>query len=197
MDIVFKHCSVSGCNRNAHRIYKGSKGMCNAHYERWRKYGDPRRGMVFRGEAIEWIKNHSVGTSEECLGWPYSRNKFGYGIVRYQGKTMLAHRVMCLIAHGKPENPKMDSAHYCGNGAKGCVNPRHLRWDTRAGNCADKLKHGTDNRGTKSPNAKLTNADVDEIKKMRGKVSQMLLAKRFGVDQSNICKIQLGKSWSY
>jgi DNA-binding transcriptional regulator YiaG len=91
----------------------------------------------------------------------------------------------------------MDAAHSCGKGHEGCVNPAHLRWDTRSGNFSDKLAHGTDNRGEKSPVSKLTESDVIKIREMRGTVSQSQLAKMFNIDQSNVSKIQSGHSWSW
>lgn len=81
-------------------------------------------------------------------------------------------------------------AHSCGNGHTGCVNPNHLRWDTRTGNLSDKLIHGTHNRGEKSPVSKLTNQEVEKIRALLSVKTQAEIALMFGVTQSNISKIK-------
>lgn len=43
----------------------------------------------------------------------------------------------------------------------------NLRWDTKKANMAHKVVHGTSARGEANPNAKLTSADVAEIRRMR------------------------------
>lgn len=197
MDSEFKHCSVEGCNNNAHYKAGGAVGLCRPHYKKKIKYGDACHVNGRRSLALDWIKANVGHSLDECLIWPFYRTKHGYGELSSSEFSKLAHRVMCMMAHGHPENIGMDVAHSCGNGHLGCVNPKHLRWDTRSGNFKDKLAHGTDNRGEKSPLAKLSESDVNEIRKLRGKVTQQSLADRFGVDPSNICKIQRGVSWSY
>lgn len=198
MDTLFKHCSVTNCNHNAHYKHGGALGMCCAHYRKYKKYGNPLTvAPKKKSICLDWIVNNKYYDKDTCLIWPFSRNKAGYGDMCYEGRTRLAHRVMCLIAHGNPPLEGMDAAHSCGNGTKGCINPKHLRWDTRKGNFADKLKHGTDNRGEKSPVSKLSQIDVEEIISMKGRVSQLSLSKKFRVDPSNISKIQCGKSWVY
>lgn len=109
---------------------------------------------------------------------------------------MLAHRAMAVLSFGQPEGKK-DAAHSCGKGHLGCVNPKHLRWDTRSGNFADKIAHGTHNRGEKSPVAKLTNAEVVKIRSLAGSASHSEIARMFGVCASNICLIINGKSRVY
>lgn len=47
----FQSCSVEGCKANAHWRARGSRGWCNAHYIRWRKYGDPVLGGESRARA--------------------------------------------------------------------------------------------------------------------------------------------------
>lgn len=74
----------------------------------------------------------------------------------------------------------------------GCVNPRHLRWDSRAGNLADRLTHGTDHRGEKAPWAKLTDSDILEIIALKGLLSQKEIALGFNVDPSHVSRIHAG-----
>lgn len=193
----FKQCSIDGCNNNAHYKCGGADGLCRSHYKRKIRHGDPSHVHVRQSKVMDWIRANVDCSSDDCLIWPFGRNKQGYGELSSSSFSSLAHRVMCMLAHGNPDAEDLDAAHSCGNGHIGCVNPRHLRWDTRIGNCADKLAHGTDNRGPKNQLAKLNESDVTEIKNLRGKMTQKAIAAMFGVDQSNICKIQKSVSWSY
>lgn len=193
----FKHCSIDGCNRNAHYKAGGADGLCCAHYKRKIRHGSALHVHVSKSASMDWIRAHVAYSSNDCLIWPFSRTKQGYGELSTSDFSRLAHRVMCMLAHGYPETAGLDAAHSCGKGHLGCINPKHLRWDTRAGNLKDKLSHGTDNRGDKNPVSKLSPDDVNFIREMRGKISQANLAIRFGVTQSNICKIQKNVSWSY
>jgi hypothetical protein len=192
----FKSCSVVDCKGNSHYSAYGSSGLCCSHYKRKKKTGDPLGSQRKEGPAIGWLKAHVAHSSDDCLAWPFSRGLQGYGSVRLEQKTYLAHRLMCMLAHGLPDG-KLDAAHSCGKGHEGCVNPSHLRWATRAINCADKLGHGTDNRGEKSPLSKLLKSEVEEIRSLRGHMTQPEIAAIYGIVQSNVSKIQTGDSWSW
>lgn len=52
-------------------------------------------------------------------------------------------------------------------------------------------------RGERNGLSKLTDEAVLEIRAMRGRVAQPVLAKRFGVSQSLISLVQLGKVWAH
>lgn len=52
-------------------------------------------------------------------------------------------------------------------------------------------------RGERVHQAKLTESDVREILRLRGRVKGAVLARRFGVSRSAICKIQLRKTWKH
>ena len=191
-----KTCSVIDCSKSAFNKDGGALGYCRAHYKRFRNTGSPTGSTRKDSGCLLWIKQNIECGSDECVIWPFATNKAGYGIMHSNGKTRLAHRVIMEIKSGATHHD-LDVAHSCGNGQRGCVNPNHMRWDSRAGNMADKLFHGTHNRGEKSPVAKLSNEQVSEIRKLRGKESQASIAKRLGVDQSNISKIQRKRSRKY
>ena len=96
--------------------------------------------------------------------------------------------------HGAAPTDHHETAHSCGNRA--CVNPAHLRWATRAGNQADRVKHGTDNRGRRSAQARLSEADVRAILKQRDRTPADL-AKEYGVSRNHITSIQNGRTWGW
>lgn len=70
----------------------------------------------------------------------------------------------------------------------------NLRYGTPLENSADRVVHGTALSGEASPVAKLSAADVIAIRSSRGE-NQHVVAARYGVTNSNISAIQLGKSW--
>lgn len=105
------------------------------------------------------------------------------------GRPQSACRAICYKTYGPPPEPWYEAAHTCGKGTEACVNPRHLRWATPADNRADKRHHGTALIGTRNPLAKLTDAQVAYVKRMRGKVKQTDLARELGVSHVIISRI--------
>lgn len=183
-------CSVQDCGKAVK-----ARGWCTAHYLRWRKHGEPEGGSTSRGARLAWLERHVDHAGDACLIWPFSCTTNGYGAALYRGRKVNASRVMCEMAHGEPPTLEYEAAHICGN--RPCCNPRHLRWDTRAGNFADKLLHGTHNRGDRNPLAIITEDNVDQIRSMRGSKSQAEIGRMFGIHQSTVCKIQLGNGWRW
>lgn len=183
-------CKVDGCHK---RVV--ARGWCSAHYHRWRTHGDPLMGGTMFGKPGAFVAAASTATIDDCIIWPFCRNRHGYGEVRIDGRRMLAHRAVCIAAYGEPPTPYHQAAHLCGNGHEGCVNWRHLAWKTASENCADKLMHGTDHRGEKHGMAKLTEADVMEIRRLRGEMTQADIGTRFGIANTTVCNIQSKRSW--
>lgn len=195
----FKSCSIENCNGNAHPDAKGARGWCRAHYHKWYRYGSPNGGRTRLGEPHKWLNDHVAHDGDDCLPWPYSKMDTGYGLVKGEGPRLLAHREMCRLANGEPPTPKHEAAHSCGNGHLGCVNPKHLRWDTHQGNMADVVAHGTHTRGERQPTHKLTEGEVLEVRAMyaAGDVSQAELARNFGVGQAQIGRIIRRERWAW
>lgn len=135
-------------------------------------------------------------TGDGCLVWPFSRSK-GYGQAKIDGRLMWVHRYVCAKVNGEPPTLKHEASHNCGNGRSGCVNPNHLEWKTHAKNMADKFVHGTHHRGERHGQAKLTEADVREIRRLKGTRTPSELAERYGVAASTIRHIQVRATWSW
>jgi len=149
-----------------------------------------------RGEPLRFIREIAVPyQGDDCLTWPFARITNGYGSVWYEGKVKYPHRIVCELAHGPAPSPRHEAAHSCGKGHEGCVNPRHLRWATPKENNADKVNHGTTLRGERSARAKLSAADVRQIRAQRGRETQQSLGNRFGVSPRTIEAIHLNKIW--
>jgi hypothetical protein len=181
-------CPITNCGNPVVAL-----GYCDQHYRRLRKYGDPLAGRTANGTPLAWIRQHIEYQGLGCLAWPFGRNKWGYGKLRYRGTVVGAHRVMCAEAHGKPPSPTHEAAHSCGKGHLGCISPAHLSWKTPTENQADRIIHGTDIRGDRHRRAKLTGQQVKEIR--QSPYSNNELSKIYGVSVCNIRLIRQRKTW--
>jgi hypothetical protein len=136
-------------------------------------------------------------TGDGCLTWPFAKDRDGYGQIRVNGRTVVVSRYVCELVNGPAPTPKHEAAHSCGNGDKGCIAPDHLDWKTPSENNADKLIHGTINRGERNGKAKLSEAAVREIIAMKGKEMQIKLAEKFGVSNKTVSDIHTGRKWAW
>lgn len=182
-------CSVPDCVKPVR-----GKGLCKAHHLRLWRHGHPLAGGPSRGHAKKFLLDHVSYTGDDCVIWPFARNAKGYADINFAGmKEMLAHRVMCVLAHGEPPEPHLEAAHSCGKGTGGCINPRHLSWKTRTENISDKMAHGTQIWGEKVHFAKLTFAQALRAKYTKEPPEK--LASQFGVLPETIEKIRAGITW--
>lgn len=135
------------------------------------------------GKCIRWLREHVNYVGADCLIWPFHRNsQKGYGDLGYNGRQLYAHRLMCELVHGPAPADRPQAAHSCGNGHLGCVNPLHLSWKSNSENQLDRQTHGTrEPTNTGWGRTKLTVAQIQEIRALRGIETQVNLAKRFGV----------------
>lgn len=187
-------CIVPLCGRPY-----SAKGYCKPHYQRWLACGDARPDVPLRrpqGEALSYLRSVVLQYSgDDCLPWPYTRNGHGAATISLDGRNTIVARFVCEARHGKAPSKKHEAAHCCGQGHNGCVAPSHLRWATRAENEADKLIHGTHNRGERHGCAKLTTEQVLKIREMPGSIRAV--GKIFGVSYSTIADIRRMKKWSH
>lgn len=106
------------------------------------------------------------------------------------------HRLVIEAFWGPPPFPDAEAAHNDGN-------PHHnrasnLRWATKTENQADRVRHGTDLRGSKVYGAKLTEADIPVIRRRIASGERyQSIADDYGVDKSNIGCIAVGKTWRH
>lgn len=195
--ISYVACAVSGCEGNANRAARGSRGWCVTHYTRWRRYGDPMatRNRA-KGEARRYYETVVLPyDGEHCLLWPFGRYPSGYGFMHSADGTDRVSRAVCEDVNGPAPTDAHQAAHSCGNGHLGCVSKRHLSWKTPLQNQSDRFAHGTNLDGSRHPGAKLTDQDVREIRAMGGCFTRRELGDRFGVSKTTISYILLGKTW--
>lgn len=171
------------------------RGYCRPHYERLWKYGDPLAGGTYVGEPQAFIDRLLEEQPAECVIWPFGTKSDGYGQIKLDGKSVVVSRLLCGIVHGEPPDSTMEAAHKCGNGARGCVNPKCLYWATKAENEADKRRHGTILRGEKNGNCKLTDPQADDIRRDTRPVK--VIASDYGINRSHVYRIKSGVNRSF
>lgn len=186
-------CTVPTCDNQAH-----AKGLCQTHYMRVRRYGDPDKVLISKaaaGAALKWFLDHvSHPDGPACLIWPFNRPD-GRAQIWWEGKNRIAARVMCEIAHGPAPSSKHHAAHSCGNAYGGCIHPHHVRWATPKENEADKILHGTRAAGERHGMAKLTVTDIPEIRAASGTLYD--IGDQFGISYSMAGKIRQRKNWKH
>ncbi len=117
--------------------------------------------------------------------------KNGYVELRRKNKRLYAHREAYRETFGSI--PKgMFVCHKCDN--KICVNPQHLEIGTNAKNIRDAWERGLGPIGSKNGHAKLTEADVMNIRRM-GDFQGHFLARFFGVSDVTISMIRHNNVW--
>jgi hypothetical protein len=174
------------------------------HYSRWRINGDPLivHCVIPPKEAVKQFFEKALSyCGEECLIWPYSRDRMGYATM-HRGKeapnnTCFVSRRICYAVHGAPPTPKHEAAHSCGKGGLGCIAPLHLRWATHRENVHDGFIHGTIGRGETHRGAKLTDAAVREIRLLAPVLTHKEIARRFGVAAATIDYVVCRRTWRH
>ena len=131
-----------------------------------------------------------------------SIDRRGYFIVGLYKKACLklfkVHRLVCIAFHPNPKNkPQVNHK----DGIKSHCEEWNLEWNTYKENAdhayATGLKNGLAVKGEKNFSAKLTQLQVDLIRKeyVPRKVPLRIFAEKYGVSESSICHIIRGNNW--
>ena len=136
-----------------------------------------------------WIlKPHLAGHKGE------ERLKIG---LRRNGKKhkKTPHR-MVLEAFVGPCPPGMEACHWDDNYFHN--HAWNLRWDTRLANEADKRRNGKTPRGSLHYHAKMTEAEVIEIRRLHKEGRSLSsLASMFGLSKAGVRFIAIGRTWGH
>lgn len=189
-------CSVEGCTRR-----HSAKGWCAMHYNRAQRHGDPlvTHQRITRHEPLAQRLERQTDRSPHptgCWTWVGAVHANGYGVILANGRQVGAHRAAYELAKGSVP-PGLMVLHSCDNPV--CVNPDHLRAGTHDDNMRDKVERGRQARlsGESAPNARLTQADVDEIRAAaHSGARHRVIAQRYGVSRSNVGMIVQHKRWA-
>lgn len=163
----------------------------------------------------ERIRRRLSVADDGCWNWtsPNSLVGRGRGYVSIKGKPMLHHRAVWTLLRG-PIPTGAFLCHHCDNPR--CANPEHLyvgddksnvrdmwergrHWTQQQPDRARELgrEYGKLNdwaRGERNPKAKLTPAQVDEIRRSKG--SSYSVAPHYGVNPTTIQRIRKGEAWN-
>lgn len=141
----------------------------------------------------EFIRKRVNRNENGCWEWKGAKHKQGYGNVRYEGKTHLAHRLSWKIFKGEIPDGFM-VCHKCDNSS--CVNPEHLFLGTQKDNVSDAIEKERFKPGKLPRQTKLQWDQVQEIKNLHlNGMTRKKLQEKFHVSQTCIAKIITGKSW--
>jgi len=150
------------------------------------EYIDPRKGTACR----RLIHGKPLTPTPDRYGRIYVDLRDGVAAHR-----VYVHRLVLSTFIGECP-PGMEACHNDGN----FVNNRvaNLRWDTHANNIADKVKHGTESKGSARPLAKLHETDIPVIRELASAgVLHRDIAKRYGVCRELIGQIARGQKWRH
>lgn len=145
--------------------------------------------------------NVKTGRAEDCWEWLRSGNGRGYGLYwnSKTGARVYAHRMSYELARGViPDGQQV--LHKCDNPR--CVNPNHLFLGTHTDNMRDMFRKGrrktNKTRGERHPLAVFTNITAQKVRQLYSdeNVTQVELAKFFGVSQSTISRVICHQSYA-
>lgn len=160
--------------------------------------GDERAALIARF----WSQVSVSAIAGECWEWAGHCNIRDGGVQSYgrftvRGGHIYAHRFSYQLVHGAISDDVI-VRHRCDN--EPCINPRHLVEGTPADNTRDKFERGRgpDRKGEKHPLARLTEADIREIRRLRSMgITEMVVARHFNVSRGHVYRIISGKNWGH
>lgn len=184
-------CSIEGCERE-----RGTRGWCGTHYARWLTKGDTfPHEEIFPSAETRFPERVRVMPSG-CHEWQGGKLRGGYGSFKLADGMWQAHRWAWTQANG-PIPEGLVVRHKCDNPP--CVNVEHLELGTKSDNSWDMSKRGRSLIGSKTPIAKLTEAQVLEMKiALRDKTAkQRDLAVFYGISIAQVSRINKGHQWKH
>ena len=148
-----------------------------------------------------WSKVDVSPDNSACWNWRGSADRYGYGRFRTPSPArniVKAHRLAYELFYGVDLGDR-HALHSCDNPR--CCNPHHIRPGSHAENMTDMRSKGRragvgGAAGERNPNARLTAADVAEIRRRiaMGEPGRAI-AKDFPVTESAISRIKVGGCW--
>lgn len=204
-------CSIEDCSGSVH-----GRGLCELHYRRWQRHGDPLH--VSPGPVARfWAKVDTSAGLFGCWPWLASRNAHGYG--HFDGSS--AHRFSLELALGRPLAAGMFACHTCDNPP--CCNPGHLFEGTHQDNVDDRTKKGRSAVGDHVPPERRIRGDrhparripgwragvrngrhrlqEDDVRAIRGRLSAGVrwidIAAEFGISKGAVAHIAARRTWQH
>lgn len=147
-----------------------------------------------QAQRAQWLLSVLHSSTDECIEYPETKQA-RYVNIRHDGRSISAHRAVCEMAHG-PAGAGNVARHSCDNVK--CCNPRHLQWGSQSENINDALARGRFALGVKHGRAKLNDAAVVSIRKMRqGGASMNEIARQFDITRPCVAQVVSRKTWAH
>jgi hypothetical protein len=190
-----RECSEEGCGKRHF-----ARGLCKKHYDHAKNQGalPGARRNATPEDAWRFIAKATQHQGNDCLLYPFARHD-GYPKISSDGRNRSVHQIICERVHGDRPSRWHQVAHSRGDlpcVSLRCVNPQHLRWVLPVQNSADSIKHGTAVKGEHQHLAKLTVAQVLEI---RAQPTRSLrdLADEFNVANQTVRAVRNRTTWRH
>jgi hypothetical protein len=129
-----------------------------------------------------------------CMEWQGGVNKEGYAACAPYGlfSSQLLHREVFALTKGERPSVVM---HACDNQI--CINPKHLFAGSPEANLIDKLLKNRQAQGEKNGNAKLTQTQVAQIRRMRSEhlCTYKQIQNRFDISRATVWRVLSKTNW--
>lgn len=155
-----------------------------------------------RTKAMTKFINDAISVEhDECVIWPFCKDKDGYGRLRMNGERRAHRAIYKAVKGGIPQACEL--MHVCDTPS--CVNPRHLSPGTHKQNMQDMRAKGRaaviqiDNRGEAHPKTLLQNEDILAIRAdyAKNRTSQGVIAERYRISRQAVSDIVRRVTWKH
>ena len=151
---------------------------------------DPAPELAEAVTVTRFWKLVTQGAPDECWEWTGDTDD-GYGVFFYHGRMRPAHELSLSFSTGEKRLESLDTCHSCDNPP--CVNPAHLRFDTRLSNVRDMWDRGRIESGEAHPHSRISDATVREIRQRRANGARQIdLAEQYGICSAYVSEIVNG-----
>ncbi len=144
------------------------------------------RVVLYRTGKRQSVRERIMSPASKVLG---HRSVMFYP----QRKRLHVHRLVALAFIGPPPTALHEVAHRDGDPSNNVVT--NLRWSTRSDNHADKVAHGTHNRGERHPLSKLSDVEARAIRTSPRSSKQ--LATDYGISAGHAWAVKTGRARSF
>jgi HNH endonuclease len=195
-----KTCTIEGCTR-PHK----SRGMCDTHYNYFRRTGEIGERRIRPLAERLWAKvdkTPGLGPNGDCWEWRGYVHPTGYGqiaIDNTKGSNTNTNRAAYMVAKGEITDG-LWVLHACDN--RLCCNPDHLWLGTPKENTQDMIAKGRRRkawetlRGEDVLQSKLTE---ETVRAMRAEppMTFKALGEKYGVTAATANKVILRRTWDH